>query len=402
MKKVLSLSLAGLIAGSSLFATGAAAATPKQNAINLGEQLQPQLRMFNGAIDSGYIKNIDDKYDALSQQIKNVEKAIGKVSGSSNRKQLNEKYVTPAKIARERVIYEVSQYRLLNAIDTKLFTNASVNISGDLAKLDRLQKRAVQIKEAGGYKSLPNSIDASLASQEKDIREHKNPAKENTVVLDEVEPNDDFSTATTLGSGVVYKGSLNYSSDREDLYEINVETPGKSKVVRNGGSYLYVYVYDEDNNSVPLDYDGYFEANTAGKYYVKVVHGGISNGTESYTLKVTYPTKNNNQSNDTLLTAHPIKTGRTYFSTMDTNNDVDFYILNVSTLGQLTVSLGFNAEDKYVSVYDKYGNVIRDSITDYYSPIRVNTEYVGQYYVSIKEYGSWSTTNPYSLTVDFQ
>ncbi|MFD2216453.1 hypothetical protein [Metabacillus endolithicus] len=60
---------------------------------------------------------IDESYYNFGSEIKKTERAIGKVSGSASRKSLNDKYVTPAKIARERVIYEVSQVILIKDIE---------------------------------------------------------------------------------------------------------------------------------------------------------------------------------------------------------------------------------------------------------------------------------------------
>lgn len=98
--------------------------------------------------------------------MKVVESKIGKVSGSSNRSSLNEKYVKPAKVAIEGTIYEVSQYRLLNAINTNVAAGNLGKAISDTEKLERLKTRAEDIKEAGGYQQLPSNVNKTLRTSE--------------------------------------------------------------------------------------------------------------------------------------------------------------------------------------------------------------------------------------------
>ncbi|MCM3409195.1 hypothetical protein [Metabacillus litoralis] len=146
-----------------------ASASSYTDAANLGEVLKTKLSSFNSTINSGDISSIDDQYDSFSNDIKKTERAIGKVSGKSNRDALNNKYVKPAKIARERVIYEVSQYRLMKVINDSLTANRVDKANSDFAKLERLEKRAVEIKEAGGYEQLPAKVSNGLSSIKSDI-----------------------------------------------------------------------------------------------------------------------------------------------------------------------------------------------------------------------------------------
>lgn len=140
-----------------------AAVSPYQNAVNLGESLKKETTAFNAKIAAGNIYEIDRAYDAFTKKIKNVELAIGKVSGSANRTSLSTKYVKAAKVEKERVIYEVSQLRLMKAtsnnINAKFFDMAQQN----MGKLSRLKSRAIAIKEAGGYKAVPGSIAKELS-----------------------------------------------------------------------------------------------------------------------------------------------------------------------------------------------------------------------------------------------
>jgi len=134
----------------------------KQLAQNAGNQLLKDVSSFNAAINSGSISKINSLYDRLTSQLRATEVAIGKVSGKSNRDSLEAKYVRPAKVAIERTIYEVSQYRLLNQVSSLVSKNKISAAESELTKLDRLKKRSVAIKQAGNYEALPANVDRSL------------------------------------------------------------------------------------------------------------------------------------------------------------------------------------------------------------------------------------------------
>ncbi|AZB42494.1 CAP domain-containing protein [Bacillus sp. FJAT-42376] len=142
-------------------------ASVNSTAVQQGEKLAYQLRGFNKLIESGDIYDVNRSYDSFSRQIQAAEKAVGRVSGSSKRKALSKKYVTPAKVARERVIYEVSQYRLMKVIGKDALLNRVTYVDSNLKKLDRLKKRAVEIKKAGKYKAVPAVMTGYLSETEK-------------------------------------------------------------------------------------------------------------------------------------------------------------------------------------------------------------------------------------------
>lgn len=135
---------------------------PYQDAVNQGNILKSKLTSYNQVINSGDIAKINGLYDAFTKQLKLVESKIGKVSGSSNRSSLNDQYVRPAKIAIERTIYEVSQYRLLNTINSNISSEQMNQAISNTEKLERLKKRALEIKDAGGYQQLPDDVNKSL------------------------------------------------------------------------------------------------------------------------------------------------------------------------------------------------------------------------------------------------
>ncbi|MED4534407.1 hypothetical protein [Metabacillus fastidiosus] len=118
-------------------------------------------------------------YNKLSDTIKKAERVIGKVRGEQVRKAFGDKFLQDAKLTREALIYEVSQYQLLNKIAEKVAKDDFNGLDAELAKLDRLKDRAVAIKEAGRklypgrtdvYPELPK-IEDQLRSKETELRD---------------------------------------------------------------------------------------------------------------------------------------------------------------------------------------------------------------------------------------
>jgi len=144
---------------------------------NQGTILLQYLAEFEAAIRKGKISEIDKLYDRYSVQLNKVELAIGKVYGPTTRKVLLKYYITPAKIAKERVIYEVSHYRLLNKINTLIQKNKLTEANNNFGVLSRLKKRAIEIKQAGGYASLPSSINQTLVQMEETYKKNYETAK---------------------------------------------------------------------------------------------------------------------------------------------------------------------------------------------------------------------------------
>lgn len=167
MKKAL---LAGigtfmLISTLSMPSASAAPSEAYTQAEKSGNILAGKTKSYQQAILTNKLSVINNQYGGLSEAIKSTEILIGKVPGSSSRSALIKKYVMPAKVEKERTIYEVSQYRLLEAMESRIFI-ADYKIDGDLSKLNRLKTRAVQIKKSGGYKPLSPSIPALLIKKE--------------------------------------------------------------------------------------------------------------------------------------------------------------------------------------------------------------------------------------------
>lgn len=147
-----------------------AANTSYRDAENVGKQLVQKNRLVVESIKAGDLEKVDVLYDDFTNTIGKMERAIGKVSGSSNRSKLLTQYVNPSKVTKERVIYEISQLRLLESIERSFLDGSSSKGNSDLRKLDRLKKRAIEIKKAGGYAQLPARISTYLTNTENRVR----------------------------------------------------------------------------------------------------------------------------------------------------------------------------------------------------------------------------------------
>ncbi|MFV2049822.1 NlpC/P60 family protein [Metabacillus litoralis] len=115
-------------------------------------------------------------YHQHSLNIKKSETVFSRLYGSELRKRFNNESITPAKIAKETVIYEVSMYGLLDTIEQTVEAGNLDEAGNLLEKYDRLEKRANEIKaygntlHAGSYQSL-NEIRTQLEERKKAVEE---------------------------------------------------------------------------------------------------------------------------------------------------------------------------------------------------------------------------------------
>ncbi|WP_121663778.1 Ig-like domain-containing protein [Metabacillus litoralis] len=146
------------------------------DAVNiLSGELADATEALQADVEAGEITaEVVENYNTLSAAIKKAERTIGKVRGEAVREAFKADFLLDAKLARESVIYEVSQFNLLTQINANIAAGNTANVEADLAKLDRLKERAVEIKEAGKalypdrtdvYPALPE-IEAQLRTTE--------------------------------------------------------------------------------------------------------------------------------------------------------------------------------------------------------------------------------------------
>ncbi|WP_078431800.1 NlpC/P60 family protein [Metabacillus halosaccharovorans] len=88
-------------------------------------------------------------YQEQSADIRKSERVYSRLYGPDMRNRFNKESVTPAKIAKETVIYEVSMYLLLDTINNTKNQGNLEEARNLLEKYDRLERRAIEIKVLG-------------------------------------------------------------------------------------------------------------------------------------------------------------------------------------------------------------------------------------------------------------
>ncbi|MGD7006969.1 hypothetical protein [Metabacillus sp. 84] len=167
MKKVL-LAGIGTFMLISAFHTAPAAVAASQayvQADKSGNALAAKTKAYEQAIGTKKMSVIDSQYNGVLNAIKSTEILIGKVSGASRRQALLTKYISPAKAARDKTTYEISQYRLLEKMETRIYT-PDYKIDQDLGVLDRLKRRTAEVKKSANLPALDPEITNSLLKKE--------------------------------------------------------------------------------------------------------------------------------------------------------------------------------------------------------------------------------------------
>lgn len=115
------------------------------------------------------------QYHQHSANINKSERVFSRLYGSELRGRYNQEAITPAKIARETVIYEVSMYGLLDIIESKIEQGSISEAQSLLEKYNRLEKRAVDIKNAGN--AIHINAYQSLDQMNQKLQERKKAAE---------------------------------------------------------------------------------------------------------------------------------------------------------------------------------------------------------------------------------
>ncbi len=173
------------------------------------------------------------------------------------------------------------------------------------------------------------------------------------------------------------------------------------------------------SNNDELIFDAKLKANPSdlldnGKYYIKVYsHKGVSN--ENYHLEIKLkPYPDDYENNNTFDTATNI-TNDTYnekdnydkyeqniYATISSNNDVDYYKVNVSKLkvNLRIYMIGIEKECDYdITLYDSNYNYVTSSSNTSNADEYIEENLMrGIYYIKVNSYYGWSS-NPYRLSV---
>ena len=143
------------------------------DSVKAATELEVLVEKLNGYVEAGTMnQELVETYHALSEQIRKAERVFSKVYGADNRSAVRNAFLIEAKIAKETVIYEVSIHSLQDKIEQLLAENKAEEAEAAFAMLNRLETRAVKIKEAGNklhpgkYPDLPEM--AKKAKERKD------------------------------------------------------------------------------------------------------------------------------------------------------------------------------------------------------------------------------------------
>ena len=187
-----------------------------------------------------------------------------------------------------------------------------------------------------------------------------------------------------------------------------------------GTNTWHIEIYNEDEDKV-LENAGsgmhYQQVGLPqGTYYIKVYSGGMGLWKkDNYDLKVDFEagTEWEVEVNDTLSQSNEICTGKTYYGSLNSEADIDYYKFTLPETGKLSFCFG-NDEARvygkwYVEIYNEAGNeVMTKEYTGYTNVDKFDTNiqeiYLmqGTYYVKVYTNGhiEW-TWDRYGLRLDF-
>ncbi|MRX73682.1 peptidase M14 [Bacillus lacus] len=133
------------------------------DAVKVGNELEQQRANLQVFITNGVLNEATfAEYEKLSSEILRADRTLSRVYGAAYRDLFREKYIVPAKITKETVIFEISRALLLKEVQVLLAEKADTALIDEkLAMYDRLVVRSRTIKEAGNklhpgkYPDLP-------------------------------------------------------------------------------------------------------------------------------------------------------------------------------------------------------------------------------------------------------
>ena len=251
----------------------------------------------------------------------------------------------------------------------------------------------------------------------------------NTVITDgitnDVEPNDDASTAVVMAENGSADGHINFrknggSYDVYDWYEVTTTSDGTISVtLDHNGYYAYVRLFDSDGvTGIGSEGAGYVgdlitvdnAGLAAGTYYIRV--RGYSDDAAGYTLTNTVITDgiaNDVEVNNTPAEAQSMMTNSStdghinYRLNGGSRDTYDYYAVTISNPGDLTVTLDHNAYFAYLVLYDTDGTTALTSEVGGYAVDILTVSAAdltpGTYYIRVRGYstdaGGYTLTNNY-------
>lgn len=240
--------------------------------------------------------------------------------------------------------------------------------------------------------------------------------------------NNSFKTAQSISTGAVINDNLNKAGD-QNYYKFTLSADGYLNISFKKGFEEYdpgkgwiVYVYDSAQHSVFSEYFYVGDPDTehltplglnAGTYYVKV-SGATYTSLMDYEITVDFtPSQqwDNGSADDTFLTANKIVTDETYYGTLTSASDTDYFKFTAPDDGY--VEINFNSEyEEYdpgkgyiISLYDEKQKYIYSTYVYVGDEETFKTPHFGVvknagYFIKIVD-ATYLTKKTYNLNVNF-
>ena len=234
----------------------------------------------------------------------------------------------------------------------------------------------------------------------------------------EKEINGKYATANTIKVNTDYYGAI-ISGNDTDWYKFTTTNNGKisvnfsHEVLSSTNTYWEMYIYRDDgvtgiegSSSVYWSVPGNKNVTTseiglpAGTYYIKIVpYSSSRKDSSTYTLKVNYEQTNNYEKeiNGKSGTATKIGLMSNYYGAINTTNDADWYVFDISNKAEITVVFSHeknSSSNAYWEIYS-YSSDGVTKIKDYKSvPGNQDVNYSlgelspGTYYIKVVPYSS--------------
>ena len=230
---------------------------------------------------------------------------------------------------------------------------------------------------------------------------------------DVYEENDSFATATPITGNGSVEGFLDTANDA-DFFTFTVTARSTFKAVEAHATALsFLTLYNDQFQSI-VSAGGCCGATTnaltqsldPGVYYLRVLSSGASDLTVPYTLTLSGTalggtTPDIHEENDSFATATPVTDNANYQGYLDTANDADFYVLNATVAGVLTVSVSHPTATSFVALYDDKNQVLVTSggCCGATAHTLTYTVITGTYYVRVLSNGVSDLKTPYDLSI---
>lgn len=240
----------------------------------------------------------------------------------------------------------------------------------------------------------------------------------------EIEPNDKIEASNVIQANKQYQGRLESSED-VDYYILRVESSGNISIsfqhdkIDSGNRLWEIRLIDGQTDKEIIRYDSVGgvakdESNkariSAGEYYIKI--NSYYHSDKYYSFKVNFYEESDSyekETNDQLETANNIDVNEFFIGNLQTEEDVDYFKINIKNKGKINISFEHEKIDSGNRLWEVYLlDGINDSIIiSLFSTGReavLDSDFArippGEYYIKIKSY--YYSNDDYKLKINFE